>query len=108
MNGEQPELDRATGGIGTGFGLGCLTQLATMLLIYCFLRLSSFLLGGASGYVVLSSWGVIQWLVLIPLILNQRGQGKTRTVQGLIISGCLGLLLSSACGFTAWEMFHPR
>jgi hypothetical protein len=44
-----------------------------------------------------SSWGVTQWIALIPLIRQHNKKGRTRTAQGLIVIGCLGLLLSSAC-----------
>ena len=53
---------------------------------------------------VLSSWGLTQWLVLAPLIRKQRTYGNSRTVQGIIITGCLGSLLSSACAYA----FRPR
>jgi len=43
------------------------------------------------------SWGVTQWVALVPLILQQKGKGHERTVQGMIASGALGVLLSCAC-----------
>jgi hypothetical protein len=42
-------------------------------------------------------WGVAQWIVLLPLILYQRAKGRPDTVRGLIVAGCLTLLLSSFC-----------
>lgn len=42
-------------------------------------------------------WGVAQWLVLLPLILYQKSKGRPDTVRGLVVAGCLTLLLSSFC-----------
>jgi hypothetical protein len=47
--------------------------------------------------VLFLSWGVTQWIALVPLIRSERAVGHSKTVQGMLISGCLGLLLSSAC-----------
>ena len=43
------------------------------------------------------SFGVTQWIVIAPLIWQQRKRGYRSRVQGLIITGCIGVLLSSAC-----------
>jgi hypothetical protein len=53
--------------------------------------------GKLSNFIFLS-WGVTQWIALGPLIWKQRSKGYPNRVQGLIIAGCLGVLLSSACG----------
>ena len=50
-----------------------------------------------SGLLFLS-WGVTQWIALGPLIWQQRAKGYPKRIVGMIITGCLGLLLSSACG----------
>jgi hypothetical protein len=49
------------------------------------------------AYVVLLSVGFVQWIALVPLILHQRRMNHPRTVQGIIIAGVIGVLLSSAC-----------
>ena len=80
--------------VGRGCLFGCLWQagfIAASLLAAYVIRNSN--LAGA----LLVSWGVTQWAALIPLILQQRAKGYPRTVYGLIIIGCIGLLLSSAC-----------
>ena len=41
--------------------------------------------------------GHTQWIGIIPLILQQRGKGRSKVVQDLLITGFIGLLLSSAC-----------
>jgi len=86
-----PAPDNTTkGSVGIGCLIGFLCQIGFIVLgILAALRLNSMVLW--------SSWGVTQWFVLIPLILQQRGKGHSRTVQGLIITGSIGLLLSSAC-----------
>jgi hypothetical protein len=78
-----------------GFAIGCACQIVF------------FLLGMAGAFAINSSerlpnmlaasWGITQWIALVPLILKQRAKGRTRMVNGLIISGCIGVLLSSAC-----------
>ena len=52
---------------------------------------------GRLQVVVCSSWGITQWIVIVPLIIRERAKGERRVAQGLIITGCVGLLLSSAC-----------
>jgi hypothetical protein len=78
-----------------GCGLGCLTQL-----IFIVLGVLIASQGNGSSKMAMTiacSWGVTQWIALIPLILVQRANGRPRTVQGLVITGCIGVLLSSAC-----------
>lgn len=95
-----------SGAIGIGLGLGCLTQLAMIFVSYLVLWRAHIILISNMGLFISSGWSIIQWIILIPIIMNQRGKGKTKTAQGLIICGCVAVLLSSACGFTAWSMFH--
>jgi len=54
-----------------------------------------------------SAWGVTQWIALAPLILRQKSKGHPKTVQGMIISGCLGTLLGSACAAMFWASTRP-
>ena len=83
------------------FVLGCLTGCATTIAF----GLLSFVLaitidsgghGKLSDY-LFASWGLTQWIGLIPLILSERKKGRRNRVTGIIVAGCLGLLLSSAC-----------
>jgi hypothetical protein len=53
--------------------------------------------GKATGWIIGGS-GVLQWLGIVPTILSQRQKHCTLTVSGMIVSGCIGLLLSSLCG----------
>jgi hypothetical protein len=46
---------------------------------------------------VVVSWALLPWAVLVPLILKLRREGRTRTVSGILITGGIGFLLSSAC-----------
>lgn len=61
------------------------------------------LLRGRFGCWLLVSWGVTQWLAIGPLIWQQRSQGYRNRVVGLIMVGCLGLLLSAACGSALFQ-----
>lgn len=83
-----------------GCSTGCLVQLV------CFgigFLLAANILGNREETLALSSWGVTQWLVLFPLILKRRRQGRRQVVLGMIASGCVGLLLSSACASMFWN-----
>ncbi len=42
------------------------------------------------------SWGLTQWIAIIPMIISNQKKGRRKNVQGLIIAGCIGVLLSSA------------
>ncbi len=50
----------------------------------------------------LSSWGLTQWVGILPLVFIMRRRGKRRTVIGLLLMGAIGLLLSSACASVFW------
>jgi hypothetical protein len=52
--------------------------------------------GKLSDYLMVG-WGVTQWIGIIPLIVNERKKGRKNRIKGLIIAGCIGVLLSSAC-----------
>ncbi len=81
-------LDR--GNVATGCTLAFLCQLA-------FIFIGVFGLAVGNSVVLLVGWGATQWIALIPLILRERANGRVATAKGLIIMGCLGVLLSSAC-----------
>jgi hypothetical protein len=89
------------GRIISGLGLGCATQIVLFLLglmgtsIPNHPRLEMFFLLG---------WGLTQWIVLIPLIIRLRKQGQKRTIQGILIAGGIGVLLSSACASILSDM----
>jgi hypothetical protein len=87
-----------------GCGLGCVSQVGFLALTSGVAALLTILEGWGGPQVpfqikqaLFLSWGITQWIALIPLIINQRAAGHSKTVQGMIISGCLGVLLSSAC-----------
>ncbi len=87
-----------------GCGMGCLVQLAFGILGLLVGLLLGFDYRNQSVIIAFSSWGVTQWIGLIPLIVHQRATGRPFTVLGVIITGGIGLLLSSACAGT----FLPR
>ena len=81
--------------IGVGCAMGCGVQLAFLavgLLISVNLR------SNTDSTLAAMSFGVTQWIALIPLVLNERAKGRPKRVTGLLITGCLGVLLSTACG----------
>jgi hypothetical protein len=81
--------------VGVGVAMGCAVQVGFFILgIVAALATSS---STKFSNVVAVSWGVTQWIALVPLILHERSAGRPRRVTGLIIAGCIGILLSSAC-----------
>ncbi len=46
------------------------------------------------GVYFLAGWGFTQWVALGPLVISEK---KELTRTGMIVSGVLGFLLSSAC-----------
>jgi hypothetical protein len=80
-----------------GFAMGCGTSIAFAVLgIIAALTIDSAGNGKLSDY-LFASWGVTQWIGILPLIANDQSKGRKKSVKGLIIAGCIGLLLSSAC-----------
>ena len=76
-----------------GFGLGCVCQV-----VFFFLGWIAVALGqGKAAQIVFVSWGLTQWPAIIPFFLFYNRRNQRRTAQGLLISGCFGVLLSSAC-----------
>ncbi len=83
------------------FFLGCLVGGGTTI-AFGVLALLSALAADSSGHGKLSnylfaSWGVTQWIGLIPMIVHDFKKGRRNRATGLIVAGCVGLLLSSAC-----------
>lgn len=81
--------------IGVGCAMGCGVQVVFLglgLLISMNLRSNN------DSTLAAMSFGVTQWIALIPLILNERAKGRTRRITGMLIIGCLGVLFSTACG----------
>ena len=81
--------------IAAGCAMGCVCQIVLWLLSLWL----SFAVGESTklSSVIFVSWGITQWIVLVPLIRRQRAMNHPDTVQGLLIAGSLGVLLSSAC-----------
>ncbi len=78
-----------------GFAISCACQI-----VFFGLGMVGALASRSSGMLtslLSATWGITQWIALIPLILKQRAAGRTRMVNGLVICGFIGVLLSSAC-----------
>jgi len=84
------DLGLTRGSVATGCFLGCACQIP-------FILLGLLALTQSNHELLLASWGVTQWIALIPLIVRQRAKGHVATAKGLLIMGCIGVLLSSAC-----------
>jgi len=92
----------STGGsVGTGCLLGCLCQIGFFVLAMA----AAIALHNEMSKFLSLSWGVTQWIALIPLIQSQRAKGHNATVQGLLIMGSVGVLLSSACAAMVFAQF---
>jgi hypothetical protein len=87
--------------VPVGFAIGCTCQFGFLILGGAIASLASITdsrsIPFAAREVLFLSWGITQWIALIPLIMSQRASGNRKTAQGMLISGCLGVLLSSAC-----------
>jgi hypothetical protein len=80
-----------------GFAMGCGTSIAFAVLgVIAALTIDSAGNGKLSDY-LFAGWGVTQWIGILPLIANEQSKGRKKSIKGLIIAGCIGLLLSSAC-----------
>jgi hypothetical protein len=84
-----------------GFAVGCTCQFGFLMVggaIASFASITdSRIIPFQAREVLLLSWGVTQWIALVPLIRSQRALGHTKTVRGMIISGCLGVVFSAIC-----------
>jgi hypothetical protein len=93
MNPDLPEQPDE-GDVFAGVGIGCGIQLICLFLsIVVFYTVHD----GKAGGLLLAAWGVTQWIGIIPLIFYFKGRGKSNTILGMLITGGIGLLLSSAC-----------
>ena len=60
---------------------------------------------GGFSLMIFFSWGIIQWIALVPLIMKQNAAGHPKTARGLKISGFLGFLLSvGSAGLLFWGL----
>ncbi len=87
-----------------GCAMGCASQLGWIAL------------GGALAYVLPGKASdnafaiciITQWLTLIPLVMLERSKGYRSSVAGLILIGCVALLLGGSCAALIWNppSFH--
>lgn len=102
MSVEVPPLPKDDGSVLAGCGIGCGVQVLFILIFLLISTLTHPLSNKASGTAVIV-FGFSQWLLLGPLIWKLRG--KRQTVVGMVLTGVIGVLLSSACGATLMN-FH--
>ena len=80
--------------IGVGCGMGCAVGIAFSVVG---LFVAGMVGNNTFSNIIFFSTALTQWLGLIPLILYQRSINHPKTVKGIILAGCLGMLLCSAC-----------
>jgi hypothetical protein len=95
------EKDPDKGSIFVGCGIALLCQI--FLGVLGFFAIATIHKAGMNWAVfALSSWGMTQWIGIVPLIFVMRRDGRKGTAKGLLLMGCIGLLLSSACASVFW------
>lgn len=83
---------------GDNVGVGCLFGLLCQI-VFIAIGVFAAIPLRTNGTLIwaLASWGLTQWLVIGPLIWYHSANGYPRRVKGLILAGCIGVLLSSGC-----------
>ena len=79
-----------TGSIRVGLGLSLACQIFTLLLLVLWLAISK----DVVAYFLILASGLLQWILVLPLVLRLRSQGKKSTVKGVLIMSLLGMLLN--------------
>jgi hypothetical protein len=91
-----------TDSVGSGVGIAFTCQLALMLAGGVAILLSvgfNSLFGLPFGAALFAGWGLLQWLVLLPLYFLQRRKRRPLAAKGILIAGCVGFLLNAGCDF---------
>ncbi len=73
---------------------GLITIAFAILMVFIGLSVSKSLMLSEYWFV---SWGVTQWIGIVPMIMAERSKGHPKGVAGLIVAGCVGTLVSTAC-----------
>lgn len=95
------EKDPDQGSIFVGCGMALLCQV--VLGVLGFFAIATIHKAGTNWAVfALSSWGMTQWIGIVPAAFSMKRKGMKRTVIGLVLMGSIGLLLSSACASVFW------
>lgn len=51
-------------------------------------------------------WGLLQWILVIPLIMALRKEGKTQVIKGVSIMSSAGVVLNAVALFVAFIAFR--
>jgi hypothetical protein len=86
------------GAVATGCAIGCGVQVLFLTAIP--LALSTLRVSSQATDMASVLFGLTQWIVLGPVIWKLRG--KQKTIIGIIITGTIGFMLSSACAAIVW------
>jgi hypothetical protein len=84
--------------IAKGCAMGCGWGLAALFLSMGIGIALNVKLSPKLGNWLILSCGLTQWIGIVPTILDQRHKGYRQSPKGLIVAGCVGMLLISACG----------
>lgn len=82
---------KSTGSIAAGLALSLACQLALLLVLGLWLGITKNIL----LYFVLLLSGLAQWILVLPLMLRFRSQGKSATVRGMLIMSVLGMVVNA-------------
>ena len=85
--------------VASGVGIALLCQFAVILCGFFTLFVPIF------GVIVVASSGLSQWLILLPLYLRYRGNGRPLRAKGILITGCIGFLLNAGCDALIFPVF---
>ncbi|MGI8961889.1 MAG: hypothetical protein ACR2IV_19450 [Bryobacteraceae bacterium] len=61
---------------------------------------------GSTATFLFTWWGVTQWVALIPLCIWQKLKGYPLTMNGILITGCIGFLLNAGCAVLFFNPLH--
>jgi hypothetical protein len=88
------------------FGLGVLIALAWE---FNFILIGGFtMFQSRFGGVLFAYWGLIQWLVFVPLYFWQKSKGRPLVGKGILVAGCCGFLLNAGCDFMIGLPLFPH
>jgi hypothetical protein len=94
---ELPPAPAPLGPPGDTVARGCGFGLLITILSIALVSGAAYLADGKKSDYIFMSWGYVQWIGTIALIMRERSRGYRKSVIGLIIAGCMSTLLGTAC-----------
>jgi hypothetical protein len=89
-----PQSNRDEVGSGVSIAISCQTALIVAGVIAFFVTnsLESLIAG-----ILFAGWGLVQWIILLPLYFMLRRKGRRLAAKGILIAGGIGFMLNAAC-----------